>query len=147
MVSKPTRPLDYAILKFTSSTPALDYAIIKLLCQHTRQWRHIGCAFPPEHSGIKIVTLRRNMAELWNCFVDFVIPIFMNFDKLKTNYELILSKISKNGLQTHLPPWLRNITIHIIDTSPWLRDNKIVEHTHTRRWRHRMRLFPLNTQV
>jgi hypothetical protein len=54
----------------------------------------------------------------------------MNFDKLNVKYELILSKLSKNGLQTHPPPWLRNIKIHIIDTSPWLRDNKIMAHTH-----------------
>ena len=40
MVSKPACPLDYAMLKFTSSTPALDYAIIKWLRSHTRQWRH-----------------------------------------------------------------------------------------------------------
>ena len=52
----------------------------------------------------------------------------MNFDKWKTNYELILSKISKNGLQTHPPSWLRNIKIHTIDTSPWLRGNKIMAH-------------------
>ena len=55
----------------------------------------------------------------------------MNFDKLKINYELILSKISKNGPQTHSPPLLRNTKIHIIDTSPWLRDNKIIALTHT----------------
>jgi hypothetical protein len=55
----------------------------------------------------------------------------MNFDKLNINYELILSKISKNSVQTHSPPWLRNIKINIIDTSPWLRDNKIIAPTHT----------------
>ena len=55
----------------------------------------------------------------------------MNFDKLKIYYELILSKISKNDLKTHPPPWLRNIKIHIIDTSPWLRDNNITAPTHT----------------
>ena len=54
----------------------------------------------------------------------------MNFDKLNINYEFILSKISKNGLQTHPLPWLRNTKIHIIDTSPWLRDNKIIAPTH-----------------
>ena len=43
----------------------------------------------------------------------------MNFDKLNINYELILSKIYKNGPQTHPPPLLRNTKIHIIDTSPW----------------------------
>src|SRR5208282_6147339 len=30
MISKPTRPLDHAIIKFTSAAPALDYAMIKL---------------------------------------------------------------------------------------------------------------------
>ena len=30
MISKPTRPVDYAIIKFTSAAPALDYAMIKL---------------------------------------------------------------------------------------------------------------------
>ena len=34
MGSKPTRRLDYAILKFTSSAPALDYAIINYVA-HT----------------------------------------------------------------------------------------------------------------
>ena len=34
MVSKPTRPLDYAMLKLTSSGPALDYAIIKFWRSH-----------------------------------------------------------------------------------------------------------------
>ena len=57
--------------------------------------------------------------------------MFMKFDKLKINYELTLSKIEKNGLQTHPPSWLRNTKIHINDTSPWLRDNKIMAHTHT----------------
>ena len=35
MGSKPTRRLDYAILKFTSSAPALDYTIVKLCRRHT----------------------------------------------------------------------------------------------------------------
>ena len=35
MGSKPTRRLDYAILKFTSSAPALDYAIVKFCRPHT----------------------------------------------------------------------------------------------------------------
>ena len=69
----------------------------------------------------------------------------MSFDKLKIIYELILSKISKNGVQTQPPSWLRNIKIHIIDASTWLRDNKT--RSHTRQWRHMMRLFPLNTLV
>jgi len=55
----------------------------------------------------------------------------MNFDKLNINYELILSEISKNGLKTHPPPCLRNIKIHIIGASPWLRDKKIMAPTHT----------------
>ena len=38
----------------------------------------------------------------------------MNFDELNIHDELILSKISKNGLKTHAPPRLRNIKIHII---------------------------------
>ena len=38
----------------------------------------------------------------------------MDFDELNINYELILSKISKNGLKTHPHPWLRIIKIHII---------------------------------
>ena len=59
------------------------------------------------------------MAELWR-FEDFLfIHIFMNVDKLNINYELILSKIYKNGLQTHPSPWLRNIKIHNIDPIPW----------------------------
>ena len=70
--------------------------------------------FPHEHAGIKIVTLRRKMTELW-IFEDFLkIPILMNIDELNINYELILSKISKNGLKTHPLPWLRNIKINII---------------------------------
>ena len=89
----------------------------------------IGCAFSPWKRWYKncdAATKNDRVMKIWR----FFIPIFMNFDKLKINYELILSKISKNGLQTHPPPWLRNIKIHIIDTSPWLRDNKIMEHTH-----------------
>ena len=35
MFSKPICPPDYAILKFTSSAPALDYVIIKLWRPHT----------------------------------------------------------------------------------------------------------------
>ena len=38
-------PLDYAILKFTSSAPALDYAIIKFGRPHTPDNGAIGCAF------------------------------------------------------------------------------------------------------
>ena len=53
----------------------------------------------------------------------------MNFDKLNINYELIQSKIYKNGLKTNPPPCLRNIKIHIIGSSPWLRDNKILAPT------------------
>ena len=117
------------------------------------QWRHthdngaIVCAFSLEHASIKIVMLRRKMAELWR-FEDFLFfHIFMNFDKIKINYQLIRSKIyKKNGPQTHPPPFLRNSKIHIIDTSPWLRDSKIIAPTHTT-----MALydasFPLNTQV
>ena len=71
------------------------------------------------------------MTELWR-FEDFLkIRIVMNFDELKINYELILSKIYKNGLQTHPLSWLRNIKIHIIGPSPWLRDSKIMSPTHT----------------
>src|SRR5271157_1795583 len=40
ILSKLTRRLDYATIKFTSSTPSLDNAIIKLWGAHTRQWRH-----------------------------------------------------------------------------------------------------------
>ena len=47
MVSKPTRPLDYAMLKFTSSGPALDYAITKFWRPHTHDNVAIGCAFSP----------------------------------------------------------------------------------------------------
>jgi hypothetical protein len=47
MVSKPTRSLHYAILKFTSSAPALDYAIIKFGRPHTHDNGTIGCAFSP----------------------------------------------------------------------------------------------------
>ena len=43
---KPIRPLDYAILKFTSSTPALDYAI-KKITEHTHDSGATGCAFYP----------------------------------------------------------------------------------------------------
>ena len=39
MVSKPKRPLDYAMLKFTSSGPALDYAIIKFWRPHDNVMR------------------------------------------------------------------------------------------------------------
>ena len=63
MVPKPTRRLDYAILKFTSSTPVLDYAIPKLWSTHTTVAPY-DAPFPPEHAGINIVTLRRKMAEL-----------------------------------------------------------------------------------
>src|SRR5271157_5037985 len=38
--------LDYAITKYTSSTPSLDNAIIKLRGAHTRQWRHSMRLFP-----------------------------------------------------------------------------------------------------
>ena len=131
MVSKPTHPLDYPILKFIWSAPALDYAIIKFKRPWTRQWRH-RIRLSPEHAGIKIVTLRRKMAEWWR-FDDFSnIPIFMNYDKLNINYELILSKISKKRSQkTHPPHWLLNFKFHIIGPSPWLSDNKIMAPTHT----------------
>ena len=59
---KPHRPLDYVIIKFTLSTPALDNAIIKLWRTHTRQCGH--APFPNEHAGIILVMLRRKMAEL-----------------------------------------------------------------------------------
>ena len=36
----------------------------------------------------------------------------MNFDELNISYEIILSEISKNGLKTQAPPWLRNNKIH-----------------------------------
>ena len=70
----------------------------------------------------------------------------MNFDKLNINYELILSKISKNGLKTHPPPWLSNIRIHMIGPSPWLRDNKIMAPTHPTMAPYDAP-FPLNTLV
>ena len=55
-------PLDYATIKFTLSTLALDNAIIKLWRKHTHD---IGNApFSSEHAGIISVTLRRKMAEL-----------------------------------------------------------------------------------
>ena len=38
----------------------------------------------------------------------------MNFDKLNTTSELILSKISQNGIKIHAFPWLRDNEIHII---------------------------------
>ena len=66
-MSKPTRPLDYAIIKFTSAAPALDYAMIKLWRLHTRQCH---APFLNEHSGVLRVTLRRKMAELWR-FEDY----------------------------------------------------------------------------
>ena len=40
------------------------------------------------------------MTELWR-LKDFLIPIFMNFDKLNISYDVILPKISKNDLKTH----------------------------------------------
>ena len=65
MISKPpTHSLDYAITNFTSSTPALDNAIIKLWRTHTHDNGAKACAFSPEHAGIILVTLRRKMAEL-----------------------------------------------------------------------------------
>ena len=70
--------------------------------------------FPPEHAGVNIVGLRQKMTELWRFEDVFKIPKFMNFDELKFNYKLILSKISENGLRTHAKAWLRNIKIHII---------------------------------
>ena len=129
-VSKPTRTLDYAILKFTSSTPALDYAIIKLLRPLTRQWRHRMRLFPWTlwYRNGDAATKNGRIMKIWK---SFCIPIFMNFDKLNINYELILSKIYKNGPKTHPHPWLRNIKIHIIGPSPWLRDNKMLAPTHT----------------
>ena len=39
--------------------------------------------------------------------------------------------MSKNGLKTNAPPWLRNTKIHIIGPNPWLRDNQILAPTHT----------------
>ena len=38
----------------------------------------IGCAFSPEHSGIKMVTLRRKMAELGR-FEDFLYSYIHEF--------------------------------------------------------------------
>ena len=64
MISKPTRRLDYAIMKFTSSTPALDNAIIKLWHKYTHDDGAIECAFSSEYADIILVTLRRKMAEL-----------------------------------------------------------------------------------
>src|SRR5271157_394326 len=46
IISKPTRRLDYAIIKYTSSIPSLDNAIIKLRGAHTRQWPHSMHLFP-----------------------------------------------------------------------------------------------------
>ena len=128
MVSKLTRTLDYAIQKFTSSTPALDYAIIKLLRQHTRQWHHRMHLFPLNTQVYKLW----RYDEKWPSYEDLkniLIHIFMNFDELNISYELIVFKISKNGLNTHPSLWLYNIKIHIIDNSTWLRDNKIIAQT------------------
>ena len=58
---------------------------------HTHENGAIARAFPTEHAGLILVTLRRKMAEL-EIFEDFFIPIFMNF-KLNINYDVILSKI------------------------------------------------------
>ena len=60
---KPTRRLDYAIIKFTSSTPSLDNAIIKLRA-HTHDNGAIHAPFPSEHAAGLRVTLRRKMTEL-----------------------------------------------------------------------------------
>ena len=38
----------------------------------------------------------------------------MNFHELNINYELILCQISKIGIKTHPPFWLRDNKIHII---------------------------------
>src|SRR5208282_818628 len=106
IISKPTRRLDYAIIKFTSSTPSLDNAIIKLRGAHTRQWRHtIHAPFPSEHATGLHATLRRKMAELWrfeDCFYSYIHK-FCNFAKLNINHDVILSNISKNYLKTNQP--------------------------------------------
>ena len=96
---------------------------------HTHDNGAIGCAIFPwtrRYKNCDATTKNGRVMKIWRFL------IFMNFDKLHINYELILSKISKNGLQTHPPPWLRNIKIHIIDPSPWLRDSKILSPTHTK---------------
>ena len=80
---------------------------------HTHDNGTIGCAFSPWTRWYKNCDATLKMTELWR-FENFFIHIFMNFDELNINYELILSKISKNGIKTHAPPWLRNIKIHII---------------------------------
>src|SRR5208282_1532144 len=103
IISKPTRCLDYAIIKFTSSTPYLDNAIIKLLRAHTRQWRHSMRLF--SMNTLVFYVLRCD--EKWPSYGDskiVFIPIFINFDKLNINYDVILSTISKNYLKTHPPP-------------------------------------------
>ena len=76
--------------------------------------------FFPEHAGLKIVSMRRELTELWR-FEDFFIPIFMNFDELNIIYEFILSNISSNGLKTHALSWLRNNKIHIIGPRHYIR--------------------------
>src|SRR5208282_3895540 len=100
---KTHRRLDYAIIKFTSSTPSLDNAIIKLRGAHTRQWGHSMRLF-------RVNTLLVYMCrcdEKWPSYGDskiVFIPIFINFAKLNINYDVILSTISTNYLKTHPPP-------------------------------------------
>ena len=66
------------------------------------------------------------------------IHIFMNFDELNINYEIILSIISKNGLKTH--PLLDYAILKFNSSTPAL-DYEIIKlwHPHTRQ-RHAQRL-------
>jgi hypothetical protein len=76
----------------------------------------IGCALFLQTRWCKncgAATKTDRVMKIWR-FDFFCIPIFMNFDELNINYELILSKISKKGLKTHALPWLRDNKIHII---------------------------------
>ena len=92
MVSKPTRHLVLRNIKINIIETSFLLRDNKIMA-HTHNNGAIWCAFSPEHAGINIVMLRRKMVELWR-FEDFLfIHIFMNFDKLNINYELILSKI------------------------------------------------------
>src|SRR5271157_4167084 len=91
IISKPSRRLDYARLNFTSSTPSLDNAIIKLWGAHTRQWT-IACAFSPSKRWCFTCDAATINGRVM-IFEDFSFSILRNFDKLNINYNVILSKI------------------------------------------------------
>src|SRR5208282_312913 len=89
IISKPTHRLDYAIIKFTSSTPTLDNAIFKLWGAHKRQWRHSMRLF----SMNTLVFYVRRCDEKWSSYLDskiVFIPNFINFAKVNINYDVIL---------------------------------------------------------